>query len=80
MKFPKKELIIIISILLILAYWGVQKDMFRQWVKDSTISSYDACMEFERDREGEQFCLDYAGGSVYSPYPFWKALLLINPN
>lgn len=65
---------------LIISYLIIQVHFYRDWVKEYVVSNYETCRIFEKGENGEKECIEYARGSVYSPYPFLKALFLINPN
>lgn len=76
----KEEIIGLISVcfvlLLVISYIDFQNQAYFTWVKNSTVDGYQACRAFEAEKQ----CIEYAKGETWSPYPFWKALFLIDPN
>lgn len=70
----------LLILLVIFSYIDFQQESYWRWVKNRAIEDYEACRIFNEGKEGEEYCLEYAKGDQFSPYPFWEALILINPN
>ena len=85
-------LFIVVALGIFFIYFSFQISMYHAWVKNDAIEDFESCMIFERKdyitangvlrkAKGEKHCLDYArNGNLFSPYPFWKAMIFINPN
>lgn len=87
MNNMKNEFVLVVKFYVVLliccgvfGYLTYQINSYHEWVKTSTIDGYGACRAFNEGAEGEKYCKEYAKGPVWSPYPFWKSLVLINPN
>ena len=80
-RIPKLNAMLLLIIPISILWYAIwQFETYTQWVKKYTADSYESCRIFEKDKEGEADCIKYMRGGNYAPYPFWKAVVLINPS
>ena len=79
-KLDVKIYCALLGFLMIFWYLAFQVNSYHEWVKKETVRKYEACRIFNKLPDGEKICLEYAKGSSYEPYPFWKPLIFINPD